>query len=517
MSYVTPQTKIFILKDVPLDNTYQHTLFFSSKEAQISYFSGLVKYSYVNCTYQRVKRSACRVEINSENLYDCNYIMFQNTAFGDKWFYAFITEVEYVNNVTSEITFEIDVMQSWFFDYTLDYCFVEREHSSTDNIGEHIEPEGVNVGEYVYNDYAQLGSITTPMAVIVMINDTTETPDGTLYDGVYGGSTLFAYNADDVESIKAKLGEYVQASDSIVSMYMCPAVAVGKAIPDGGMKLILSKSAFTAKYEANTIDVNTTLNGYKPKNKKMLTYPYNFFSVNNASGSEVKLRYEFFDGLLPKFKMYFNITQPVKVVLRPTNYKGSGDNVYTSESITLENYPMCSWSTDSFRAWVAQNAIPITAGAITGLAGLALGAPLGVTAEIGAVSGMPLGSLVRNTLKEGYQASIAADKGGGSLNNGNANVSAGLQNFYGGRMSCTAEYARMIDDFFTMFGYVTKRNKIPNRNVRPHWTYTKTMGCTVTGSVPAPDMNKICSIYDNGITFWKKGSEVGNYSLDNTV
>lgn len=84
-------------------------------------------------------------------------------------------------------------------------------------------------------------------------------------------------------------------------------------------------------------------------------------------------------------------------------------------------------------------------------------------------------------------------------------------------MSCTAEYARMIDDFFTMFGYVTKRNKIPNRNVRPHWTYTKTMGCTVTGSVPAPDMNKICSIYDNGITFWKKGSEVGNYSLDNTV
>ena len=92
MSYVTPQTKIFILKDVPLDNTYQHTLFFSSKEAQISYFSGLVKYSYVNCTYQRVKRSACRVEINSENLYDCNYIMFQNTAFGDKWFYAFITD-----------------------------------------------------------------------------------------------------------------------------------------------------------------------------------------------------------------------------------------------------------------------------------------------------------------------------------------------------------------------------------------------------------------------------------------
>ena len=31
------------------------------------------------------------------------------------------------------------------------------------------------------------------------------------------------------------------------------------------------------------------------------------------------------------------------------------------------------------------------------------------------------------------------------------------------------------------------------------------------------DMSKICSIYDNGITWWKNGSEVGNYSLNNTV
>ena len=30
-------------------------------------------------------------------------------------------------------------------------------------------------------------------------------------------------------------------------------------------------------------------------------------------------------------------------------------------------------------------------------------------------------------------------------------------------------------------------------------------------------MKKICNIYDNGITFWKNGSEVGQYNLDNTV
>lgn len=75
----------------------------------------------------------------------------------------------------------------------------------------------------------------------------------------------------------------------------------------------------------------------------------------------------------------------------------------------------------------------------------------------------------------------------------------------------------MIDDYFTMFGYAIKRVKVPNRNSRPHWNYVKTIGCTLTGSIPSDDMKKICNIYNNGITFWKNGSEIGHYELDNTV
>ena len=77
-----------------------------------------------------------------------------------------------------------------------------------------------------------------------------------------------------------------------------------------------------------------------------------------------------------------------------------------------------------------------------------------------------------------------------------------------------------------MFGYATNKVKTPNRNSRPHWNYVKTRGCvlhsgrvaadgTLTGGLPADDMAKINAIYDNGITFWKNGSEVGDYSLNN--
>ena len=70
--------------------------------------------------------------------------MFQNTSFGIKWFYAFITNVEYINNETSEITIEIDVMQTWHFDYTVNQCFVEREMAATDDIGGNLVPETLN-------------------------------------------------------------------------------------------------------------------------------------------------------------------------------------------------------------------------------------------------------------------------------------------------------------------------------------------------------------------------------------
>ena len=137
--YIQPTTNIKLLKDVPLDNTYTNTIYFGDVNAQTTYFANKKKYDLNNYTYQRVNNGICLVGIEADRLYDCNYMMFQNTAFGNKWFYAFITSIAYKNNECSEIHFEIDVLQTWHFNYTIDHCFVEREHTKTDEIGEHIE------------------------------------------------------------------------------------------------------------------------------------------------------------------------------------------------------------------------------------------------------------------------------------------------------------------------------------------------------------------------------------------
>ena len=92
--YIAPNTTIRMLKDVPLDNTYRNTIYFTTAAIQSAYFQGKTKYTFANQSYQRVNRGVLRIARKADDLYDCNYLMFQNTSYGNKWFYAFVVSVE---------------------------------------------------------------------------------------------------------------------------------------------------------------------------------------------------------------------------------------------------------------------------------------------------------------------------------------------------------------------------------------------------------------------------------------
>ena len=92
----------------------------------------------------------------------------------------------------------------------------------------------------------------------------------------------------------------------------------------------------------------------------------------------------------------------------------------------------------------------------------------------------------------------------------------GAKVFYGDILSIRAEFARIIDDYFNMFGYATNRVKTPNITGRPHWNYVKTKGVVLdVANAPQPYIQKITDCFNKGITFWHNPSEVGNYALDN--
>ena len=154
--YIEPDSTIKLLKNVPLDASYDHTIYFATVNEQIAYFNSYAKYTFTNQSYQRLNRGWFKVKVKADNIYDCNYIMYQNSAYGNKWFYGFIKTVEYINDVVSQVEFEIDVLQTWNFDYQLGQCFIERQHAKSDGIGENIIPEPVGIGEEMYGSAQDL-------------------------------------------------------------------------------------------------------------------------------------------------------------------------------------------------------------------------------------------------------------------------------------------------------------------------------------------------------------------------
>lgn len=532
--YIPPETNVRILRDVPLDENYNHTIDFGDsttasgyRESQKRFFDNYLAYNLTNYTYQRLQRGYIRVGIKAELLYNCNYLMYQNTSFGNKWFYAFITSIEYINNEVSEIHFEIDVMQTWMFDYKLDKCFVERMTPKTDYIGENIVAEPVALGEFVYNKgstgYPEEYKILMPSNrfeywVIIAICDAESTVDGKIYNGVYGGATLYVYNPNipaGITQINEKIGEYLQKPEAIVGIYMIPSFAVVTETIPADHKVTSELLGHNHVKTMGHPVATWTLDGYHPKNCKLFTYPYNFININNGAGDAMALRYEFFKEQTPKIVITSSITQPVTVKLNPVDYKGvdfNSNQLLDSETLELTNYPLCSWSMDAYAAWVAQNAVPVmrkvaTTAITSALSlGAALTAPLsgtaiGATAIAGAAR---TATAIKNANIQSYKASIAADIAKGNFNSGSVNVSQNRQNFYCGRMSINYQHARMIDEYFTRFGYAQNRFMVPTKHNRPNWTYLKTIGCIINGSIPKDDAMKISDIHDSGCLFLDK-------------
>lgn len=79
--------------------------------------------------------------------------MYKNPDYKDKYYYAYITDLKYINDKMTEIYIKTDVFQTWQFDFIYKECFVEREHVNDDTIGKHTIPEGLETGEYICNSH----------------------------------------------------------------------------------------------------------------------------------------------------------------------------------------------------------------------------------------------------------------------------------------------------------------------------------------------------------------------------
>lgn len=499
--YIAPNTTVYILNNIPLDRDYVNTLYFSSTNAQIDYFSNHYKFAVEKYSYLR-QQQTLRTAIPADRLYDCNYLMFQNTSYGSKYFYAFITDVKYVNNECTEITFEIDVMQTWFFECVVLRSFVEREHTLTDVIGENLVPENLEIGDYMCRNYSTTGLLGNQRIVLACTFDKNfNNAAGGTYGGLYSGLTFNVFDTPALANAFIDRATTENKSDGIVACFQIPQNMV---TAKGG-----NPPNFQVVKPANTSDID----GYVPRNNKLFTYPYNFLYVTNLEGNAAEFHYEYFSEGVCEFYITGDMSCNPQVILYPRKYKGI-DNNY-NEKMILDGFPQCPFTTDTFKAWLAQNAsslgVSMLGSAMTSAGGLASMA-FGNLGGLGQVASGAIG--IAGTLAKVQDHSSLPRQAHGA--SGSSALSAvGLKEFAFIPMTIRHEFAGIVDDYFNMFGYACHQVKTPNRSSRPHWNYVKTLNVNLTGTVPGDALTKLRSIYDTGITFWKNPNEVGDYNLDN--
>ena len=186
---VTPNTDLYLLQ-CPIELDSRNQINFSTAEAQFNYFYNLPKLEAENFTYQS-KDNIIRFPAHIDSLLAYTYVMNRNTNYGSKWFYAYITDMQYINDNMTAITISSDVWQTWCFNLSIKKSFVEREHVENDAFGLHTIPENIEYGEYVTNSNSSFEISTTISNTYIAVQVTELTPKAYGVIGsrqrVYGG------------------------------------------------------------------------------------------------------------------------------------------------------------------------------------------------------------------------------------------------------------------------------------------------------------------------------------------
>lgn len=561
---IGPSTTVRVCQSIPLDNTYTDTILFTSKSAQESYFASKTKKTYSGLTYQRLASNSSTWAIFLEDVadyfYDCNYLCFQNGGFGNKWLYAFISDILYINENCTAITFEIDVMQTWLFDFEIKKSFIERMHVSDDTITRNLVEEDLNFMqryEYYYVENSRLfeGS-TRPLvtdgefddhiiydSIILVatsedVDEEDEVLEGGLIQNTYQGLKYIGFNANDLgvgycNAWLKRMNEGGKAG-AINSISMVP--SAGLTYSSGGngkLNIKIEDPNGNVGEKEYLINYSTLDDDYIPKNNKLFCWPYHFFSITTLDGQSYDYKYEDIIESDPvpgtstmKFKFKFAFGTDPTYMMYPSYYMKCKNNY--DYGIKLSGFPKCNWNFGVWENYYAQQDTNITLGFIASALGSANQAASGVMNSSGgskgslaASAGMSIAQAGMGALQAGLSTfgglsvvKSQPDQSKGANNVGGVNYNMETMDFWIIHKRLHWGYVVKIDDYFTKFGYRVNSTGVPNLHTRKYWNYLKLDQPSVTGNMPVGDMAAIKQILSNGITFWHT-TDVGNYDLNN--
>ena len=516
--FVNPQGVLKIYRNIPWHSDYEHVRQFNSKEERNAFLEANKKYGFENFSYIREQR-ALRVEINAENLYDCNYISFQNAGFGDRIFCAFITDVKYVNTETSEIYFVLDYYQTWWYDAVVKQCFVEREHVADDTIGLHTVDENLDYGELMERRRGLLHFTNWKICVKYAPSEYWLLSQEPAWETQFIDNQPTVYmheywNSDSgVAQMQDDMNTYASSGCVPISVELYPG-DIDEIIEDEVEHSINTYMTIPVQRYNDFVNPKGTHveEPYTPSNAKLYCYPYTQLTISNQVDTLQTYKWENFqESDTSKLKVLVRVCKAnhISIEITPNLYNTvSPTEPSRIYSLSLTTMPRVDYQVHDTLGW-----LKTTLNGLLGSLGTIIGGATGggMGAKIGSAVGGGITS-AGGSFIGGLSDKSQTRVGGG--NNTALDVRYNMFGFDCRSMSIKAEYAKIIDNFLTRYGYKVNTLKEPELDSRERYNYVKTKGAIIENrenhSLPDEAETEIAKIFDNGVTVWHVNS-IGTY------
>ena len=325
--------EIILCKGIKMDKGFENVLSYNESDmvtlCRNNAVATTTKYSILDPSVRSID-----VALPYSTCIPVNYIAFKNPYYGNKWYFGFVEDIVYINNNTTTIKYKLDVFSTWYSSMNVGKAFIEREHVSDDTIGKHTIQETLNTGDFIVNNMGLLdeyGSSTHVVVGVTKVPADVYNIQGVLvdnkieartsnYNGVFSGLTYFVFQFPKDASQFIAMMDLNGLADNIVNVFLAPLsifessswdpYTYDQTIAFGNLsvhlvfnyKIVPNSTEESILFSGKTIPLNTTLDGYTPKNNKMYTKQFNYIYMTNNNGGDISYGYEDFKNNLPKFR-----------------------------------------------------------------------------------------------------------------------------------------------------------------------------------------------------------------------
>lgn len=531
-----------ILYNCKLDRTMHKTIDFSSQSARDTYFSSnsniatIISIPYSGNAYFIRENKTVKVPINADVLdaNGVNYCRFNNPQSGtNNYFYCFIDNIEYAAPQTAILYLRTDVMLTNVCNYSASNCFVERQHiAKVDDVYyNQLTPESIDYGDIVEYSVERItpnlsartvSEFDNNYSIIINMSDRLH-GDNSGQDSFIGGveNTSFYYSIANagIDELIDYINQHGQV-DAIINIYCLPTDLINLQLTN----VTISHYNIYSVNDLNFTDIPTynitgsftMANGYTPRNKKLLCYPYDFLNICNFNGSSIDLKYENNPNTQRNFafKNILSAGNNPSLIVFPVFYNVYSDNIYNEYmgnyeyAIEFNNFPELSWKSDTYATYLALNKNSLQSQKMDMTV-------RNVSNLINSKSVSDIANNLTNATMDymRFDASLRdmqniPDKIHGH-SSGGTQLLSGSAGIFARKKSIKPLFAEKIDKYFDMFGYNISNVQTPNWTNRSHYNFVKTSGIDIYGTIAKDDKQKIAEIFDSGVTFW----HISNYAV----